>query len=187
MDIVYTHTCDLNEVKFTLVSLAGIKSHCRIVHDQDDDLLEIYYQAAVHYLEQRTNRPIHKCLVEVAIEVAAGEHVEELTLDYAPSSDEPGITVNMFPFTRFLRDDQYSATRVGRWRDLTFKFTPPIEQNFKVLYAAGFVESAVNYSSLITAALLLIGAQYELRESIVTMNANMNPMLDALIAPYRRF
>ena len=204
-DIRYVFTRYISVDDFQAVSLDEIKSHCRIVGDDDDTLLKLYHDSAVQHIENYISRPVLEQTVNAYFGSALSDArvIEEIVLDYGP------YTPDIFPIFSNVRDAEnnvvelkkiidWTYTIEGKFCDLIIRFSKPRElKSFLITTNCGIFAKELNNSDpafyyrlhhpIKAAALLIIAGLYEQRESVVPFNVAKNPTLTSLLNPYRRY
>lgn len=176
------------------IELEEAKRHCRVDHDEDDDLITGLIGTAIQYLDGPSGILGRAVMPQVWLLELGGwpgsivlpvEPVRSVTVTYV---DRDGVTQTLD--AEFYDLSAWPSHAV----ELTFvdgfqrpelasdKYPVRIEIN------AGYADAASVPSPLKTAMKMLIGLWYEQREAAVvgTITAKLPMAVDALIAPYRR-
>lgn len=172
------------------VSLEDAKAHLRVLHDDEDALIEGLIVAATRHVEktlglslmERTYRLTLDAFSD-AIELPRGPVASVSAVTY---SDEDGIT-------QTLDDDWYSVdlSSVRQWlvRNSGYSWPALLDgvNAVSVEYVTGFDTLPDSYADIRHAILLLIGHWYTNREAVNIGNITSEiPMaVDALLQPYR--
>jgi len=154
-----------------ILSIAEIKAHCRIDHDDDNALLSIYRSAAVTLIEQATDSDITPTVYEESYSgFYRSHHLTALPIDalsevsYSDINNVKQIIASS-NYTWYFPD---SARGVVTFKDayvFPTTFNKPDAVVIKYTVGVGIV------SSLIKAAILLqIGSFYEHRENETELN-----------------
>lgn len=175
----------------TPVSLEEAKAHLRIDHDDEDDLIESYIDAATKYRE-------------LVVGEAFVNQEWELTLDSFPANGAIQIPLGPLRDVTFvnyddpdglettLDTDDYAIDTVSRdgWVVLASGASwPTILEAInavRVRFTAGYGTAADVPASIKQAILLDVGDFYENREAKTASNLVVNPAADALTWLHRR-
>lgn len=162
------------------ISLAEAKAQTRVDHNDEDQLIQHYIDAATSLLDGPAGL-LGRCLVtqswQMKIDALTGPVLlpfPDITIDGAVFTDTAGGTL---AYDLALQDQRLllrPSSGHGR----------PVE----IAFTAGYGAAADVPAAIRQAMLLLIGQWYDNREA-VTVGAAGSPMpmaVDALLAPYRR-
>ena len=164
-----------------LYTIATLRQHCVVEHDEDDALLATYARAAVSHLAKVTRREVERHKYTAATYESPGSEIE-ITFGPVQSIDEVRVDGAV------VAPDEYTVVTHGQMASATIRrvdggnFMGPVSVDF----LCGFIGSDVDFSSLYHAELLIVGACYEAREQVVPYALRNNPAFDNLVAPYKR-
>jgi len=166
-------------------ALALMRNHVRAIDDSDDDLLKVYLDAAIDYMQSLTDRLLGTHSVEVLVDYDELEHPVELagvnnidgatiTVKYrlADGTLSTDVTDDS-PSTDYLADLKYIVIEdiypayiyFENFRDLVSDTATEYKKGYvKVSFTAGVALSSapLQYKQ---AALLLVGHYYNMREA----------------------
>jgi hypothetical protein len=165
-------------------ALALMRNHVRAIDDSDDDLLKVYLDAAIDYMQSLTDRLLGTHSVEVLVDYDELEHPVELA--GVNNIDGTTITVKYRLASGALSTDVTDDTAGDYLADLKYIVIEDIYpayiyfENFRDLvsdtateYKKGYVKVSFNAGVALSsaplqykqAALLLVGHYYNMREA----------------------
>lgn len=194
----YRHTLETGP-EDTPVSLAEVKSHLRIDHDEDDTILALYLQAAVSRLDGYTGI-LGRALMSQTWRVTIG-------YDGRPSSSQlvylPVAPVSALTSIKYYDDSNQLVTADNAdfefVNDTSDAWVRPANDDvwmtpydrpdaLQIDYVTGYGAAEDVPAPLKAAVLLMTGDLYEHRETVSDVRNSQIPMsmtVQNLIAPYR--
>lgn len=170
------------------VTLAELKEHLRVAHDDDDALIAGFLVAAVRAIEARAGLAFLPQQWRLTLDEAPGETV---ILPVAPVSvaEVSVIDTQGDPHTLDAALYEFAPGAPGRLRPAGLWPSPGVRlDGVRIDFTAGHADAASVPSPLKQAAKLLAAHFYENRESAGEARIHAVPRaVDALIAPYREF
>lgn len=171
----------------TPVSLAEAKAHCRVDHDTDDDLIELYITAAVSHLDG-AGGSLGRCLVTQEWAVDLDEFPDEISLPLAPLQsvdavkylDASGDTQTVNASTYVQKHGVVSLASGASWPE-------PLDQAGAVWveFTAGYGAAEDVPAPIKAAILLMVGHWYANREAVAESGMQELPMaVKALTMPF---
>ncbi len=179
----------------TPVSLAEIKDHLRVEHNEDDALVALYLEAAVAHLDGDEGI-LGRALVTQTWDQTIDDfpHGDDLALMLAGVQSVTSITYRDFngdPQTfaaeSYMLRQRHGLTWVHLKDDYTWPETDDEPGAVTVRFLAGYGDAAAVPAALKAALMLHVGHLYENREPVVIGQsvAGLPMAYDALVAPYR--
>lgn len=166
------------------------KKQCRILHANEDELIDGLIAAATSHIEN-------------TLDLSLMARTWRLTLDaFSDTIELPRGPVASVVSVRYV--DSAGATQTVSADDYTIDLTSPSQwivlnsgvswpptldavNSVAIEYVAGFVELPADYAGLKHAILLMVGHWYANREAVSERQMAQVPLaVDALTAPYRR-
>lgn len=177
------------------VSLAEVKAHLRVDHDDDDTIIALYVDAALAHLDGDEGL-LGRALVTQTWDQTIDDfpYGDDLPLMLAPVQSVTSITyrdmggnTQTFPAESYMLRNRHGLTWVHLKDDYTWPETDDEPDAVTVRFVAGYGDAAAVPAAIKAAMLLHIGHLYENREAVTLDRAGEAlPMgYDALIAPYR--
>jgi uncharacterized phiE125 gp8 family phage protein len=144
----------LHSAPAPVVPLKEMKSHLRILHDTEDDLITSAVMAATRVAEQMTGRSISVNTYECAVH--ADELTEEVQLAHPPFVDVESITTTINDTEEIVAEETYKLDK--RRGILKFKELPQLDEDEYLLinYKAGYTDLPLDLER----ALKLMAAKY---------------------------
>ena len=179
----------------TPVSVAEVKDHLRVEHNEDDALITLYLNAAIAHLDGDEGI-LGRALVTQTWDQTIDDfpHGDDLALMLAGVQSVTSITyrdmdgaTQTFPAESYMLRYRHGLTWVHLKDDYTWPETDDEPDAVTVRFVAGYGDAAAVPAALKAAMLLHIGHMYENREPVNIGNiVTTIPMAyDALVAPYR--
>lgn len=147
----------VEENQLLLVSLSQLKDHCRIEHNDDDALLDIYLIAAHYAAGEHTRRRMF------ATKAAAFQH-SFLSKMFLPGGSVRNVTsVKATDENNNQVDVNYTFHPIARY--ISFDSSYSNYKDFEISYECGYLQN--NAPKDICVAIMMIAAtMYEIREDI---------------------
>lgn len=172
----------------SIVSLADLKEHLRVEHDEEDDLITGMRAAAISYAEEYCNIKLGQ--------YACTGYLDSFTPSYIPSGPVASLTAVNYKATDYSTD--LTTLNISRYYyDID---TTPARINFhnvpalaiyeynrvQITMSVGYTTSAVP-ASIIAALKLIVGHMYENRqaETMNLMPYSLRIGVEALLNPFR--
>ena len=179
----------------TPVSLAEVKDHLRVEHNEDDALITLYLGAAVAHLDGDEGI-LGRALVTQTWDQTIDDfpHGDDLALMLAGVQSVTSITyrdmsgaTQTFPAESYMLRHRHGLTWVHLKDDYTWPETDDEPGAVTVRFVAGYGDAAAVPAALKAAMLLHVGHMYENREPVIIGQsvASLPMAYDALVAPYR--
>lgn len=176
-----------------LVALADAKAHLVVQHDDDDDLIASYIEAAEHHLDGHAGI-LGRALITQTWSVSGSRLTDRIDLPLAPVQSIESITyfdaeggaqeiVNSVYVLHTDAAGPYVKLRSGSsWPSLQAR-----DDAFTITFVAGYGDRASVPGPLQTAAKMIVASLYDTRETHTNVTLTETPFsVDALVAPYRR-
>ena len=189
------------------ITRAEAKSHLRVEHTNDDDLIDVLISAATGYVEEFTGRQ----LVEATWKLTLDEFSETIRLPRPPLIsvdsieyvDVDGATQTLTVMTDYYVDDRSFLARIKPAYGESWPSTREVMEAVIITYTCGYArlegvgsgsgsgsgdgsESADYVPDAIKAAIkLLVADMYEHREARLETRIEDNPTVLRLLWPYR--
>lgn len=172
------------------VTLADMKAHLRVDHDDEDDLITAYIGAAVAHLDGWSG-VLGRCLVEQewAITMADFPGVRRLSL---PFPDVTAVAVQYYTgnvlTTLATADYRLQEDGMGSWLELLANSSWPATDDRADAVTVTFTAAmpAALLPSAVQAIKLLVGHWYRTREAVGVAEVSLPLAFDAVVAPLRR-
>lgn len=176
-----------------VVDLALLKAHARVLHDFEDDLMQVYLDAAIRHLDGPTGI-LGRCLVtqtwrqdQEGWQVEYRLPVPDVTAVAVTYTDADGAPQTVAP-SAYAIENRVEAGIVrflpGFERPALAEVPGPVQ----IAFTAGFGAATAVPKQIVAAILILAAHWHEHRVPVVAGQAVIEvPMtFDALIAPWRR-
>lgn len=179
-----------------VVSTAAAKAQCRVVHDDDDDLIAGLVAAAVDHLDGYTGI-LGRCLVTQNWRVAASGWSRVIRLPFPLCSNVVVKYSDADDVEQTVSDTLYQVYDDASSSVVWFReaFTDPTVYDdrvdpIRVTFDAGYGDADAVPDAIKHAILLLVGHWYENREEVIIgqgVDVRQLPVaFSTLVAPYRR-
>lgn len=183
------------------VSIAQMKSHLRIQHDDDDTLIDAMIAAAVKHLDGQTGI-LQRALVEQTWEYRRPTFCARMEIPLPPLRsvesvkylDGDGVEQTVDAEDYVIIDQGYLPSVIRPSTGVVWPSVTCRDDALRITFSAGYV-GVVNggldgvFPETIRIAIILIVADwYENRETVSTQNVNAIPMaapVQALLSPYK--
>jgi uncharacterized phiE125 gp8 family phage protein len=173
------------------VSLADLKAHLRVEHDDEDGLLSGYLAAAVGHVETITNRSLLNTVVEQILPCFPHRPIElrgrvqsVISIKYL---DEAAAEQTVDPLT-YRVNTAAEPGRVYLQPDQSWPATLWVEDAVTVRYVTGYGDTVEGVPEAIRQAILLLcGLWFEQRLPVVlgTSVSSLPFSVECLLAPYK--
>lgn len=170
------------------VSLATVKAHLRVDHNDDDALIAAYLDAAVGHIDG-PHGWLDRAIWPQTLELRQnGFGPAPIRLPYGPATSVTSVKyVDANGAEQTLASDQYTLTNAG---DLGLAYGaswPSLRgdaEGVRIRYVAGFASLP---PAILSAILLMVGDLYQNRETVgeVAGEIQMSMTVRALLAPFR--
>jgi uncharacterized phiE125 gp8 family phage protein len=171
------------------VTLAAMKEHLRVSHDDEDDLIEAYIDAAVAYLDGWSGI-LGRCIAEQtwAVKMSGFPSSRRLSLPFPDVSSvmlqyySNGALETVSASLYRLQEDGRSA-----WLELDDDASwPTADDRADAVTATMTAGFEVTPASIVQAIKLLVGHWYRTREAVGPSEMSVPLAFDAVVAPMRR-
>lgn len=178
------------------VSLEAAKEHCRVLHDDEDGLLQAYLDAAVNHLDA-AGGILGRCLINQTWQqkwsgFPPGEilplpfpDVSSVTVTYTANGSDTTFAASNYALLELDWTAAVVLKSTASWPDVD-----DIPAPVTVQFTAGFGATEDDVPAAIRhAVLLLVSTWFENRENVVVGQPVSAPLpfaVNALIAPFRR-
>lgn len=179
----------------TPVTVAEVKDHLRVEHNEDDALVTLYLAAAIAHLDGDEGT-LGRALITQTWDQTIDDfpHGDDLALMLAGVQSVTSITyrdmdgaTQTFPADGYMLRHRHGLTWAHLKDDYTWPETDDEPGAVTVRFVAGYGDAAAVPAALKAAMLLHVAHMYENREPVV-IGQSVAPLpmaYDALVAPYR--
>jgi uncharacterized phiE125 gp8 family phage protein len=173
------------------VSVAECKRHLRIYHSDEDDIIELYLNAAISHLDGAQGWLGRSIVAQTWSQQF--DHFEcTLRLDVAPVSEITALSyIDSQGVEQTVADSDYALINGGSAPEIRFHQTfahPAVSQERPAVTAtflSGYGEDAEVPAAIKVGILLMVGDMYQEREAKVSGSLIENSAVSRLLNPYR--
>lgn len=181
------------EVPVDLVSLAEARAHCRVDHQEEDEILEVYLGAAHEHAETVLRRAVNPGTYELVLDAFPAGHVElpspggaAVTVESVRYVDPAGAAQTLDPAASVLDADSDPA-RLFPALGTRWPATAALPGAVRIRFRADYSDARAIPRGIAVAVLLMVGHWFSNRESVITGTiVSQVPMgVEMLLWPHR--